>query len=312
MVFIPFVGPMTHSASSSQHADPTIQRIKKEPCDNSLCRQEVNILEPWKQTVASVPFLRPEVATMTRYPPILRTSDGVSHTINPIVSPSTTAGLIPPSDGTEAYNRAIFTESTAGPRSYMTRQSKKRKTKFAPAAKFIHSEPYPHVAQKPRVNEVDDCGAALDPKIREWKEKQALWQSSVMSYDPGFNLSPRFISPHGSNNIPFYHERVRYPPMAEEDFFYPRENDATVDGVPQSPKEKIPASSTVSAYMRQHDSTVTTAGYQAREPVIKDVVSLATTQQQTVSITNVDTRLVGRRRKSSGRFVITCSTGARN
>ena len=276
---------MTHSASSSQHADPTIQRIKKEPCDNSLCRQEVNILEPWKQTVASVPFLRPEVATMTRYPPILRTSDGVSHTINPIVSPSTTAGLIPPSDGTEAYN---------------------------PAAKFIHSEPYPHVAQKPRVNEVDDCGAALDPKIREWKEKQALWQSSVMSYDPGFNLSPRFISPHGSNNIPFYHERVRYPPMAEEDFFYPRENDATVDGVPQSPKEKIPASSTVSAYMRQHDSTVTTAGYQAREPVIKDVVSLATTQQQTVSITNVDTRLVGRRRKSSGRFVITCSTGARN
>lgn len=299
---------MTHSASSSQHASPTIQRIKKEPCDdNSLCRQEGNIPEPWKQTVASVPFLGPEVATMTRYPSIIRTSDGASHKVNPaIVSPSTTAGLILPSDSAEAYNRVIFTETTASPRNYMTRQSKKRKAKFAPAAKFIHSEPYPHVAQRPRVNEAE-ChgGAALDPKIREWKEKQALWQSTVMSYDPGFNLSPRFVSPQSSSDIgPFYHERVRYPPMAEDGYFYAREND-TVDGVPQSPKGKIPASSTVSAYLRQHESTVTTVGYQAREPVIKDVVSLATTQQQAVSVTSVGKRLVSeRRRKSSGRFVV--------
>lgn len=273
--------PMTHSTSSDQHVEQTIQKIKKEPCgDTPLCRQESNIPAPWKRP-SSEPFFSSGVAATMQgqYPArIIRTNDGGTHKVNSAsVAPSTTVGGLRLPLEIEPYSRSTYTPTTTSPHNYVTRQSKKRKTKFIPAAKFIHSESYSLATRRPQVNEREDGTA------REWKEKQALWQSSVISYEPGFNISPPFLSPRNPNDIgPYYHERVHYPsPLQTDDNlqYYTREGE-NVDSVGQSRKTEPTASS--SSFYSPLEENIKSAGYQAREPVIKDVVSLAqATQQQT-------------------------------
>lgn len=300
-----FSDPMTHSAPSGGRFQKMIQKVKKESSDSSSCQKGSNIplSEQWDRTIALSSFVSTDNTSSSHYPE-MASKNGILQRVNTnageylgnAVSASTTKNS--PRVVPECYDYSVMAQAS-------TTSRRKLSPKYATAVKFIQGESCSPATKILRSDEGQGKSEGqLGQKMKEWKERQALWQSSVRAHDQGIDMCTRFALPRNfSDVIPYDFETSRFP-MSSDANYHNTGEDGNCDAIGRYSRAEINVNSSRFLCSDHREDSETVASYVTCKPVIKEVVSLAKAQPQNHTNKTFAKRRKNRSRKTQGRFAV--------